>query len=1137
MRKIASLLLLVIAATVYFSCNTKRSGNPRVLVFSKTTGFRHASIPNGIAAIIKLGQENGFDVDTTENADMFNEDTLKKYSAVIFLSTTGHILDAHQRTALERYIQAGGGFAGVHSATDTEYDWGWYGRLVGGYFVDHPGIHDTFPNVQPGVFDVVDQSFIATKHLPAQWKRTDEFYAFKKLQPDLHVLIKIDENSYHGGHRMGDHPMAWYHDFDGGRAFYTELGHTAESYTEPDYLKHLLGGIQYAIGDNKELDYSKATSQYAPDEDRFTKVALVQGTFFEPTEMTILPNLDILVVQRRGEIMRYDHATKKVKQVGFLNVYWHTLHTPGVNAEEGVLGLCKDPHFDKNHWVYIYYSPADTSVNRLSRFTFENDTIDLKTEKPILDVRSQREICCHTGGSIAFGPDGLLYFSAGDNSTPFDEPGAKYVSNSFAPLNDIPGHQQYDARRSAGNTNDLRGKIMRIKINDDATYSIPDGNLFPKGTPKTRPEIYVMGDRNPYRISVDQKNGTLYWGEVGPDAGSDSLDTRGPRGYDEVNQAQKAGFYGWPLFVGNNYAYHPYDYSNGTHGPAFDPMHPVNNSRNNTGLDTLPPAHPAFIWYPYAASPDFPEVGTGGRNAMAGPVYYPDLYPKETRMPDYYNGKLFIYDWIRGWIKVVTMLPDGQFDKMEPFMEHTQLHNCIDMEVGPDGRIYLLEYGTGWFQKNPDAGLSVIEYTAGNRPPHAGAVSVDKAAGALPFTVKATVQAKDPENEAMTYTWDLGNGTTKETSEPQLDYTYSTAGDYKISVEVKDKEGASSKSDAVSVYAGNEIPEVTVSLAGGNKSFYLPGQPVKYSVTVTDKGDTSKIDPANLFVSVDYVQGYDKASVVTGGSANIAGKVLTQTLDCKSCHKEAEKSIGPSFIMVSQKYAKDPNAPTYLSQKIMKGGSGVWGDVAMAAHPNISQSDLDQIIHYVLGLTNKDQQKKSLPASGTIVPPPASKPNVSLVISASYTDKGGNNIKALTGNGSAALSSSSVSFTGKEKMKGFTTANYNNLNYMLTPKTEGWFAVDSIDLTGVGSVNIIVGWQAPPAYGYDFEIRLDGENGKVIGKASLLPQPGNKQQFTTVHMGLDAVTGGAMHTLYFVSKPRGAETAITGIGALQFGGK
>jgi cytochrome c len=408
--------------------------------------------------------------------------------------------------------------------------------------------------------------------------------------------------------------------------------------------------------------------------------------------------------------MLYKQSTAAVKQVGFLNVY-SVSKIKDLNVEEGMLGLSKDPDFKDNHWVYIYYSPADSSVNRLSRFSFENDTIVNSSEKVILEVKSQREICCHTGGSIAFGPDSLLYFSAGDNSTPFDEPGQPYVNHGFAPLNSAAGHLQYDAERSAGNSNDLRGKIMRIRVHPDGSYEIPAGNLFAAGTPKTRPEIYVMGNRNPYRISVDQKNSNLYWGEVGPDASNDSFATRGPRGYDEVNQARKAGYFGWPFFVGNNYAYRQYNYLKGISGDAFNPAKPENHSPNNTGLTELPPAQPAFIWYPYAVSPEFPELGTGGRNAMAGPVYYTDMYPEATRYPDYYNGKLFIYDWIRGWIKAVTLQPNGDFEQMEPFMQHIVLHNCIDMEAGPDGRIYLLEYGTAWFQKNPDAGLSRIDYS------------------------------------------------------------------------------------------------------------------------------------------------------------------------------------------------------------------------------------------------------------------------------------------------------------------------------------------------------------------------------------------------------------------------------------------
>ena len=1116
-------LLLFTIVLLIFSCS-KQEGKSKILVFSKTAGYHHESIAEGNVAIQKLGSQNNFDVDTTTDAAMFTEDTLKKYAAVVFLSTTGDVLDYLQESAFERYIQAGGGYMGIHAAADCEYDWGWYGRLVGGYFLSHPGINDTFPNIQPGILNVVDKDNIATKFLPAEWKKTDEFYSYKKLSKDTKILLKIDEKSYHGGANGDNHPMAWYHEYDGGRAFYTALGHTKESYAEDLYLKHILGGIQYAIGENKELDYSKVKTQIPPEDNRFTKVQLAQGEFYEPTEMTVLPNLDILVTQRRGEIMLYKSDTKKVKQVGFLNAYFKT-STPGVNAEEGVLGLAKDPDFAKNNWIYIYYSPIDSSVNRLSRFTFKNDTLDNASEKTILEVKSQREICCHTGGSIAFGPDKLLYFSAGDNSTPFDEPKAKYVNSGFAPLNDFSPNVQYDARRSAGNTNDLRGKIMRIRVKDDGSYEIPDGNLFPKGTAKTRPEIYVMGNRNPYRISVDQKNSNLYWGEVGPDANNDSLATRGPRGYDEVNQARKAGYFGWPLFVGNNYPYRQFDYGTGKSGEPYDPAHPINNSKNNTGLTELPPAQPAFIWYPYAASPDFPQVGTGGRNAMAGPVYYTDMFPKETRLPEYYNGKLITYDWIRGWVKAVTMLPNGDFDKMEPFFPSLKVNSLIDMEVGPDGKLYLLEYGNGWFTKNVDAGIARIDFNDGNRPPVIASIKTDKSTGVLPFAIKATVSAKDLEKDKITYTWNLGNGTTKQTTEPTLDYTYTTAGDYVISVEAKDDKGASSKSDDIRVYAGNETPTVTVDLTGGNKSFYLPGVPVQYAVTIADKTDTSRFDPANLYVSVDYVEGFDKAGATMGhqqGLASISGKSLMLSLDCKSCHKEADKSVGPSFVAVSQKYGKDPNAMTYLSQKIIKGGSGVWGEVAMAAHPTLSQEDVHQIVGWVMSLSNKAAIKKSLPQTGSIVPPANQKPSSVLVLSASYTDKGGNNIKALTGSSTASLSSSTVPFTGTEKSKSFTAMKYGGNNLMILPTAEGWVELDNIDLTGVRSIQLNCGAQIAPKKSLNFEIRLDAPDGKLISKGSTTAPPvkGATMQTSIVKLPLEAVSDGKQHSIYIVYKPQ-----------------
>ena len=694
---------LLLSVAIFFflvSCSNKKE--LKVLVFSKTAGFRHSSIAAGKAAVQKLGAENGFSVDTTEDASFFTEDSLKKYAAVVFLNTTGNVLDTKQEAAFERFVQAGGGFAGIHSATDTEYDWIWYARLVGGNFESHP-------KPQQAKINVVDKNHPSTKHLPDVWERFDEWYNFKNPNKDVRVLLKIDEKSYEGGKMGEDHPMAWYHDYDGGRAFYTEFGHTEESYADSAYLKHILGGIQYAMGKNNK-DYSKAKTQFPPDEKSFTKTALSVGEFFEPTEMTILPNLDVLIVQRRGEVLLYKNDSKQLKEAGKLDVYWRTKTDTNVNAEEGLLGICKDPSFAKNNWVYIFYSPNDTAVNRLSRFTLKDDKIDMTSEKIVLQFYSQREICCHTGGSIAFGGDGLLYLSTGDNSTPFDVPKQPIANHGFAPLDNRKGLEQYDARRSASNSNDLRGKVIRIKVNEDGTYNIPDGNLFAKDQPQTRPEIYAMGTRNAYRLSVDPKNNYVYWGDVGPDSDKDSLDTRGSKGYDEVNQARKAGYFGWPLFIGKNFPYREYDYYTGKSGAAFDPVKPINDSKNNTGIKELPPVSPAFIWYPYGNSPDFPLMGTGGRTAMAGPVYYSDLYPGKKGLPDYYNGKLFIYEWMRNIIRAVSLQPNGDFYKMEPFLEHTKLAAPVDIELGPDGHMYILEYGLGWFSKNKDSGLSRIDY-------------------------------------------------------------------------------------------------------------------------------------------------------------------------------------------------------------------------------------------------------------------------------------------------------------------------------------------------------------------------------------------------------------------------------------------
>lgn len=247
---LTALVALLIPASAVTPANSADSGSSgrssfRVLVFSKTTGFRHDSIPDGIVAIQKLGRQNGFAVDTTEDATRFTDRNLARYRAVVFLSSTGDPLgEPAQKEAFERYIERGGGFAGVHAAADSGYEWPWYGGLVGAYFRSHP-------EQQNATVVVTGRGAPSSRGLPRRWTRFDEWYNYQTnpRADGVRVLMTLDERSYDvGPDAMGDHPIAWCHRYDGGRAWYTGLGHTKESYTDPLFLNHLLGGIEMAAG-------------------------------------------------------------------------------------------------------------------------------------------------------------------------------------------------------------------------------------------------------------------------------------------------------------------------------------------------------------------------------------------------------------------------------------------------------------------------------------------------------------------------------------------------------------------------------------------------------------------------------------------------------------------------------------------------------------------------------------------------------------------------------------------------------------------------------------------------------------------------------------------------------------------------
>ncbi len=521
-------------------------------------------------------------------------------------------------------------------------------------------------------------------------------------------------------------------------------------------LAGLLAATVVHAADPKPVDSSPIPTGQQVD-GAFTKVVLdsdqmvngsFQDTLKDPMEMAVAKDGRVFYAERNGIIKMWKPDSKSVVVVGNIPVF--------SGNEDGMLGITLDPNFDKNGWIYLNHSLPETAkdangekrgVIRVSRFTLAGDTLDSASEKKLLDVPINRDACCHVGGSLGFDGQGNLFIAIGDNTTPFD-------SDNYSPHDERPGRSAWDAQKSSANMNDLRGGISRIHPEPDGTYTIPKGNLFPPGTPGTRPEVYVKGTRNGFRLSVDQKTGILYWGDVGPDAGG-ADPKRGPAGFDAVMQAKQSGFFGWPYSRGDNKAYAKVDFVGraryqkeraeydkavkdakvaGQPVPAtlkaptpytagepimFDPAKPVNNSPNNTGIKQLPPAQPAFIWYPSSTSTRFPAVnGGGGRTAMAGPVYYYDeKNSSKTKMPKEYDHTLFIYEWSRNWIVAVHLDENNNIarnadgtPKMKRFCPNMTFKRPMDMELGADGCLYLIEFGTAW-GNNKDTQIVRIEHS------------------------------------------------------------------------------------------------------------------------------------------------------------------------------------------------------------------------------------------------------------------------------------------------------------------------------------------------------------------------------------------------------------------------------------------
>jgi PKD repeat protein/glucose/arabinose dehydrogenase/type 1 glutamine amidotransferase len=781
----------------------------KALVFSKTTGFRHDSIPDGIAAVQKLGLEHNFTVDATEDDSLFTDAYLAQYDVVIFMSTTGEPVGTQAgKDAFQRYIEHGGGYVGVHAASDSSYGWEWYGGLVGAYFKQHPAN-------QQATVKVEDPAHPSTAGLPTTWSRLDEWYDYQtNPRGTVHVLTSLDETTYTGGTMGFDHPNTWCQDYDGGRSWYTGLGHTKESFVEPNFLKLLLGGIQTAAG-------VVAADCSASQDASFDKVTLDDNTS-NPMMLDIAEDGRVFYIDRLGDVKVVQPAGGTAT-AAHLNVF--------TANESGLLGMALDPNFATNNWLYLYYSPTGPeNVDRLSRFTVKPDsTLDLASEKVVLSVPVQRSQCCHHGGGMVFDKEtGDLWLANGDNTNPFD-------SDGYSPIDERAGRSDWDAQKSSANTNDLRGKVLRIHPETDGTYTIPAGNLFAPGTAKTRPEIYAMGFRNPFRVGIDPLTHKLMVANYGPDAGVPNAN-RGPENTVEWDILNQPGNYGWPQCIGQNVPYNDYDFATGTSGAKFDCAHPVNNSPNNTGLVDLPPAIAATVDYHYAANPAFPELGGGGA-PMAGPVYrYDAALASDRKWPGYWDGKAIFAEWNQNKLYSFQLNEDGsKLVDINQILKSFTMLKPMDMKFGPDGALYLIEWGSGFGGDNADSGVYRIDYVQGNRAPIARA-QADKTSGVAPLTVQFGSDGSiDPDGTPITYAWDFtGDGTTDSTS-ANPSYTYTTNGNFSANLTVTDADGRTGTA-SVPIVVGNTAPTVTLNIPP-NGGLFDWGDQVKFTITVTDPED------------------------------------------------------------------------------------------------------------------------------------------------------------------------------------------------------------------------------------------------------------------------------------------------------------
>ncbi|EPR67043.1 PQQ-dependent sugar dehydrogenase [Cyclobacterium qasimii] len=826
--------------------------------------------------------------------------------------------------------------------------------------------------------------------------------------------------------------------------------------------------------------------QKKPEINRF-EIELVAENLNQPMSMDILDDGRILIVEKDGAVKVFDPNTFLVNTIAQIPVnkrFNQPFTTSGMkyDADDGMHGVVMDPDFDNNKFVYMYYSPeSEIAKSLVVRYKWEGNSLDLESEKILLEWPTQRERCCHWGGGMVFDKKGNLLIAIGDNSG--------FNINA----------EDGDSRRTSGNTNDLRGSILRIKPQPDGTYSIPEGNLFPKGMEKTRPEIYIMGVRNPWRLSLDSQTGWLYWGEVGPST-------------DEFNRAREAGNFGWPYFIANNQ-------KNTAIKTEYDTLKIVNNSQYNTGLVELPSNPvPSIAWYDRNPAEAFPIPGSGSLSAVGGPFYRKaDFKGAERPYPAYYDGKWFVTDYVRGWIMAIEVDEDGNYKSMEEFMSEGTFTGVNDMDFAPNGDMYVLQYGhDSYASYAKDAKLYRIKYNNGNRKPKAIASS-DKTAGSVPMKGRLLTEGTiDYDNNISDYKWVLTaeNGESIVYKEQNPVVNIEVPGVYQAILTVTDSDGATD-TDTIKLVAGNDPPEVLFEFPESNSSFYFPGDQVQYSVNISDEEDM-EIDNSQVSVWADYLpEGFDlqvfmdtlKNSPLYLSANAILGQQLVKQNNCFQCHNLDQKAVGPSFNEIANHYRGTDGVYDQLSKKIIGGTKGTWGQTEMPANPSVSLNEAKAIVDFILNSTLKPGDKSSLPISGSLKVPEDTNAGY-LVLKASYKDKGFEKITSIETVEIVGLKNPRVytaDFDTLSNMRLYTP-HFKQPNNLIPNDKKSFIGLKNIDLNGICTLGLdIIDFPKVKDSFWKISIRIDSSDGEIIGTSMLSELTVADDGFITLPIKLTSV--------------------------------